>query len=108
MFEKDAHAKYGGTPNRLRARHVYPASGNVQTYRVHNNQPTGGRVVLSALGPRPIEVSNISESIAKSEHEEAAEIAWSQAFPMPTHQWSTPWRKKMVRVEVGRALAELS
>ena len=73
-----------------------------------NQQPTGGRVVLSALGPRPIEVSNISEAIAESKHEEAAELAWSQAFPMPTHQWSTPWRKKMVRVEVGRALAELS
>ena len=73
-----------------------------------HNQPSGGRVVLSALGPRPIEVSDVSESIAQSKHEEAAEIAWSQAFPLPTHQWSTPWRKKMVRVEVGRALAELS
>ncbi len=73
-----------------------------------NNQRTGGRVALSALGPRPIEISGISESIAQSKPKEAAEIAWSQAFPLPTHQWSTPWRKKMVRVEVARALAELS
>lgn len=72
------------------------------------DKATGGRIVLSALGPRPVEVEKVAEFLANSEHEQAADLAWSQAAPLPTHQWSTTWRKKMVRVEVRRALASLS
>jgi 4-hydroxybenzoyl-CoA reductase subunit beta len=58
----------------------------------------GARAVLSALGPSPIEVrADVAD--------ELPEIAWRAAHPLPTHLWSTTWRKHMVRVEVSRALA---
>jgi hypothetical protein len=53
---------------------------------------------LSALGPSPLEVS-------ADRAEDLPEIAWRAAHPLPTHLWSTAWRKHMVRVEVSRALA---
>ncbi|MCB9793126.1 MAG: FAD binding domain-containing protein [Alphaproteobacteria bacterium] len=68
----------------------------------------GGRVVLSALGPRPIEVEGVSEAIAAGELQAAADIAYKQAFPLSTHTWPSTWRKKMVKVEVRRGLEGLS
>jgi 4-hydroxybenzoyl-CoA reductase subunit beta len=58
----------------------------------------GARAVLSALGPSPIEVQ-------ADDADDLPEIAWRAAHPLPTHLWSTTWRKHMVRVEVRRALA---
>lgn len=55
--------------------------------------------VLSAIGPRPIEV--------RAPAEELPEAAFKAAQPLTTHAPAVPWRKKMVRVEVRRALAEL-
>ncbi len=57
----------------------------------------GARAVISALGPSPIEVR-------ADDADELPEIAWRAAHPLPTHLWSTTWRKHMVRVEVARAL----
>jgi 4-hydroxybenzoyl-CoA reductase subunit beta len=57
----------------------------------------GARAVISALGPSPIEVR-------ADDADELPEIAWRAAHPLPTHLWSTTWRKHMVRVEVRRAL----
>lgn len=68
---------------------------------------TGGRVILSAVGPQPIEVDGVSELLAAGETERVAEIAYKQIFPLATHVWSSTWRKKMIRVEVRRALESL-
>jgi hypothetical protein len=61
-------------------------------------EEAGARAVLSALGPSPIEVR-------VDRAEDLPEMAWKAAPPLPTHLWSTTWRKHMVRVEVSRALA---
>lgn len=60
----------------------------------------GGRAVLSALGPRPVEV------VAERIHE-LPELAWAAARPLSTHATPSTWRKHMVRVEVCRAVAAL-
>jgi len=69
---------------------------------------TGGRVIVSAVGPKPIEVEGVSELLAAGERERAAEVAYKQIFPLATHTWSSTWRKKMIRVEVRRALEAIS
>ncbi|MFT5584832.1 MAG: 4-hydroxybenzoyl-CoA reductase subunit beta [Cognaticolwellia sp.] len=65
-------------------------------------------VVLSSLGPRPQRVTGIQGSMLDADIEAIAQAAFSQAFPLATHVWASTWRKKMVRVEVRRALAELA
>lgn len=69
------------------------------------DRPVGGRVVLSALGPQPLDVVGASEAIARGDADAVAELAWKQAAPLSTHTTPSLWRKKMVRVEVRRALA---
>lgn len=69
---------------------------------------TGGRVVLSAIGPKPVEVEGVSELLAAGDVEAVAAAAYKQAFPLATHVWSSTWRKKMIRVEVRRALEALA
>lgn len=58
-----------------------------------------GRAVLSAIGPRPIEV--------RAPVADLAEAAFKACQPLTTHAAAPPWRKRMVRVEVSRALREL-
>jgi CO/xanthine dehydrogenase FAD-binding subunit len=67
--------------------------------------PTGGRVVLSALGPRPLEIPGVGPLLAAGDHAGVAEAAWQEAAPLSTHTWPSTWRKRMVRVEVQRALS---
>jgi len=67
--------------------------------------PTGGRVVLSALGPSPVEVPGVGPLLAAGDHAEVAEAAWKAASPLSTHTAPSTWRKKMVRVEVLRSLS---
>jgi len=57
--------------------------------------------VLSALGPRPVVVH-------AEKMEDLPELSWAAAKPLNTHAISTPWRRHMVRIEVARALRELS
>lgn len=60
----------------------------------------GYRAVVSAIGPRPIEVEAASAGALL----DAADAA---VHPLATHPPPVPWRKRMVRVELGRALAAL-
>lgn len=61
----------------------------------------GGRAVVSALGPAPVVVES-------DELEALPQAAWKASNPLSTHAWASTWRKHMVRVEVQRAIAELS
>jgi 4-hydroxybenzoyl-CoA reductase subunit beta len=61
---------------------------------------TGFRAVISAVGPRPIEVSATTP-------EDLASAAYAAVQPLATHLPPVPWRKKMVRVEVRRAALSL-
>ena len=56
--------------------------------------------VLSAIGPRPIEVEG-------STPEALAEAAFKASQPLSTHLQPSTWRKRMVRVEVRRAAEQL-
>jgi len=58
----------------------------------------GARAVLSALGPRPLEI--VAEDAA-----DLPELGWVAAKPLGTHAAPATWRKAMVRVELRRALA---
>ena len=60
----------------------------------------GARAVISAVGPQPIAVS--------ADHAaDLPEIAYRAAKPLHTHAIASVWRKRMVRVEVRRALESL-
>ncbi len=71
-----------------------------------DDRPIGGRVVVSALGPKPLEIAGAADALARGDTAAVADLAWKQAFPLSTHTWPSLWRKKMVRVEVRRALAD--
>lgn len=58
----------------------------------------GWRAVVSAVGPSPVEV-------AADTPEALVEAAWRAAKPLGTQHSPAWWRKRMVRVEVGRACA---
>lgn len=58
------------------------------------------RAVLSAIGPRPIEVRGATP-------EELAEVAFKATQPLTTHLLPPPYRKRMVKVEVRRAAEAL-
>jgi 4-hydroxybenzoyl-CoA reductase subunit beta len=61
---------------------------------------TGWEAVISAVGPRPITViADTREGLADAVHRAVQ--------PLPTHQQASTWRKRMLRVEVSRALAQL-
>lgn len=62
-------------------------------------QGEGGRVVLSGLGPQPVEV--VAERAS-----DLPDLAYKAARPMATHQAAAMWRRHMVRVEVKRALEQ--
>jgi hypothetical protein len=57
--------------------------------------------VLSAIGPRPIEVSGATP-------DELAENAFKATQPLTTHLLPPPYRKRMVRVEVRRLAESLT
>ena len=60
-------------------------------------QGSGARAVVSAIGPRPFEVT-------VDNADDLPEATWQESRPLPTHAMASPWRKHMVRVEVRRAL----
>lgn len=64
----------------------------------------GPRVVVSSVGPRPVELSGVAEAWGQGGADAVAEVAYKQVSPLSTHVWPATWRKKMVRVEVRRAL----
>jgi len=66
--------------------------------------PAGGRVVVSGIGPMPIEIKEVSEAIAARNFAEAGGIARSQVKPLGTHNVSPNWRRHMVEVEVRKCL----
>lgn len=63
--------------------------------------PGDYRAVLSALGPSPVAVHGESADAL-------VDAAWRAARPLNTHVAPSTWRKKMVRVEVQRALDYLA
>ncbi len=70
--------------------------------------PDGGRVVVSGIGPAPIEIQEVTGAIASGDFSKAAEIARSQVKPLGTHNVSPNWRRHMVEVEVRRCLEKTS
>ncbi len=60
----------------------------------------GYRAVISAVGPQPLAVTGRSVP-------ELVDAAHAAVQPLATHLTAVTWRKKLVRVEVGRAAASL-
>lgn len=65
-------------------------------------------VVVSAVGPQPQRITGVDQALADGDHEAVAEAASKQIQPLSTHIPPVPWRKKMVRVLVRRALEDLA
>lgn len=107
LLPPPAEALLGHRKLRPRGAIDYPLLLTAVRVDLRNGRPSGGRVVLSALGPQPVEVVGAGPAIAAGDVAEVAELAWKQAQPLATHHWASTWRKKMVRVEVRRALAAL-
>ncbi len=63
-------------------------------------EAAGFRAVISAVGPRPIEVSGATA-------EALVDAAMAVVQPLATHQQAVPWRRKMVKVELMRAVSGL-
>jgi len=70
---------------------------------VHLRPDGSGSVILSSLGPAPVRF----DFAAGRSVDEVAEEAYTKAFPLATHFAASTWRKRMVRVEVRRALEAL-
>jgi 4-hydroxybenzoyl-CoA reductase subunit beta len=66
----------------------------------------GGGVVISSVGPAPQEIPGVSGLIAERRFDEVAQLASKAVQPLATHVRPAWWRKRMVRVEVKRALDE--
>lgn len=64
-------------------------------------QGDGGSAVISALGPSPV-------AVHVDRLDDLAQAAWKASNPLSTHAWASTWRKHMVRIEVARAVAQLS
>ena len=60
----------------------------------------GFRAVISAVGPAPI-------SVSAPDGASLEEAAYAAVQPLATHLPAATWRKKLVRVEVRRAVMEL-
>ena len=83
-----------------------------QVGRLEGDVVTSMRMVVSALGARPREVTGLEKvaagKVLNAETVEAiAERAYQQAHPLENIIVDADWRRAMVPVYVKRALAEL-
>ena len=92
----------------------FPLLGVAAALRV---APSGivehARIVLGAIASHPVEATDaekilIGQKLTGDVIEAAAEAAYKPAKPMDNADAAYAWRKKMVRVYVQRALAELT
>lgn len=111
MYQDDGIAWHGVLPGEVLTRVLLPApSSSVVHHKARTRaaidygyllvgaslSPEGYRAVISAVGPQPILVTGATPDLL-------ADAAFSAAQPLGTHLQPSPWRKKMVRVEVRRA-----
>ena len=69
------------------------------------------RVVIGAVGMKPEALENISEllkdkPLTNALIDEAGELAFKAAHPVPNTAGTFSYRKKMIRIMVKRALSE--
>ena len=92
----------------------FPLLGVAAALRVaRNGIVEQARIVLGAIASHPVEATDaekilIGQKLTREVIDAAAEAAYKPAKPMDNADASYAWRKKMVRVYVQRALAELS
>ncbi len=111
MYRDDGIAWHGALPGEVLTRVILPPPSGSVVHRkgriraaidygfllvAASRSAEGYRAVVSAIGPRPIEVTGATP-------EALAEAAFLAAQPLGTHLQPAPWRKKVVRVEVRRA-----
>jgi 4-hydroxybenzoyl-CoA reductase subunit beta len=92
----------------------FPILGVAAALRVApNGLVEYARIVLGAIASYPVEATAaekilMGQKLTRDAIDAAAEAAYKPAKPMDNADASYAWRKKMVRVYVQRALAELS
>lgn len=115
LYRDDGIAWHAARPDEVLTRVVLPAPTEAVAHRksrtraaidygyllVGASGSSGGyRAVVSAVGPRPIEVSGATPDLL-------ADAAFAAVQPLGTHLQPATWRKKLVRVEVRRAAESL-
>jgi 4-hydroxybenzoyl-CoA reductase subunit beta len=91
----------------------FPVLGVAAALRLRENVVDEARIVLGAVHTSPVEATDAQEFLRgkrldRETIEMAAGIAYKPAKPLDNTDLAHFWRKRMARVEVGRALTELS
>lgn len=96
---------------RLRQAIDFPLLGVAVAVEERSEVLSSVRVVLSALGPRPIQVRGLETLLGRRLDEtvaqEAAALAHRQAHPQPNLAADPAWRRELVPVLVKRAFGRL-
>ncbi len=87
----------------------FPIAGAAVALRLDGDVVTSCRIVLSAVGSRPVEAGEADRFLAgrtlnRESIQAAAELAAKPAKPLDNADLSHAWRKRMVRVVVEQAL----
>jgi 4-hydroxybenzoyl-CoA reductase subunit beta len=91
----------------------FPVLGVAAAVRLRHDVVEEARIVLGAVHTSPVEATDAGEFLRgkrldRETIEMAAGIAYKPAKPLDNTDLAHFWRKRMARVEVARALAELS
>lgn len=113
LYRDDGIAWHGVRRGEVVSRVILPPAGGAVVHRKLRTRQAidyglllvavgdgGTRAVISAVGPRPIEVHAPVGALAQA--------AFEAVQPLGTHLPPATWRKKMVRVEVERAARALA
>ena len=90
----------------------FPIAGAAVAAELDGDSVTACRIVLSAVGSRPVEATAADQflsgkRLSRETIEAAAELAAKPAKPLDNADLSHAWRKRMVRVVVEQALEKL-
>lgn len=91
----------------------FPIAGAAVAVHVDGDVVTACRIVLSAVGSRPVEATGAGQLLSgqrltRETIEAAADLAAKPAKPLDNADLSHAWRKRMVRVVVEQALEKVA
>jgi 4-hydroxybenzoyl-CoA reductase subunit beta len=97
---------------RRRGAFDFPVLGVAAWIKTHQNTVTDAKVVLGAIAPSPIEITEAAAALTGQPLDEdriqaAAEAAYVKARPLDNTDFVYQWRKQMARQYTLRALREL-
>ncbi len=106
----EAHSVYKKV--RRRGAFDFPVAAVAVRLELDGKAVKSADIVLNAVGPKPVRCIHATEALVGEELsderiDQAANTAWKPAKPLDNTDHEHTWRKKMIRVNVARALKEL-